>query len=94
MPLLANTTLFPLGSTATLQNPWDYRDTLDDFIKLCIANMFFSGVGLVLGYWATFLVIDKVWCGRKRIQLMGFAMLSVLFLIMGACRWLTSYTSH
>ncbi|KIP05542.1 hypothetical protein PHLGIDRAFT_25025 [Phlebiopsis gigantea 11061_1 CR5-6] len=59
-------------------------NTFDDFINLCVANMFFSGVGLVLGYWATFCVIDNVkWGGRKRIQMMGFAMLSVLFLIMG-----------
>lgn len=84
MALLPNTTLFPLGSTATLENPWDYSDTFNDFINLCVANMFFSGVGLVLGYWTTFCVIDNVkWGGRKRIQMMGFAMLSVLFLIMG-----------
>ena len=37
--------------------------------------------GLIPGYWATFLLIDS-W-GRKPIQLMGFAMLTALFIIMG-----------
>lgn len=38
---------------------------------------------LMPGYLASFLVIDR-W-GRKPIQLMGFTMLSILFLILGMC---------
>ncbi len=38
---------------------------------------------LMPGYLASFLIIDS-W-GRKPLQLMGFIMLSILFLIMGAC---------
>ena len=38
---------------------------------------------LMPGYLASFLVIDS-W-GRKPLQLMGFIMLSILFLILGTC---------
>lgn len=50
--------------------------------NICIGNIILSVAGLIPGYWATFLVIDK-W-GRKPIQLMGFTMLTILFIIMGA----------
>lgn len=46
----------------------------------CIENLILSA-GLVPGYWATFLFIDS-W-GRRPIQLMGFIVLTILFLIMG-----------
>ncbi|EPT01390.1 hypothetical protein FOMPIDRAFT_1023292 [Fomitopsis schrenkii] len=49
--------------------------------NICIGNIILSVAGLIPGYWATFLVIDK-W-GRKPIQLMGFTMLTILFVIMG-----------
>ncbi|EJF64691.1 phosphate transporter [Dichomitus squalens] len=49
--------------------------------NITIGNMVLSAAGLIPGYWATFLVIDK-W-GRKPIQLMGFTMLTILFIIMG-----------
>lgn len=49
--------------------------------NICIGNIILSVAGLIPGYWATFLVIDK-W-GRKPIQLMGFIMLTILFIIMG-----------
>ena len=51
--------------------------------NITVGNMILSAAGLIPGYWATFLVIDK-W-GRKPIQLMGFTMLTILFVIMGAC---------
>ncbi|KAI0323903.1 phosphate transporter [Cubamyces sp. BRFM 1775] len=49
--------------------------------NITIGNMVISVAGLIPGYWATFLLIDR-W-GRKPIQLMGFTMLTILFLIMG-----------
>ena len=52
-----------------------------DFKNLIAANMLLSAVGLVPGYWATFLLVEKL--GRKRIQMFGFVILTVLFAIMG-----------
>ncbi|KAI0775042.1 phosphate transporter [Trametes elegans] len=49
--------------------------------NITVGNMVLSVAGLIPGYWATFLVIDR-W-GRKPIQLMGFTMLTILFVIMG-----------
>ncbi|KAI9000665.1 phosphate transporter [Trametes punicea] len=49
--------------------------------NITIGNMVISVAGLIPGYWATFLFIDS-W-GRKPIQLMGFIMLTILFVIMG-----------
>jgi MFS transporter, PHS family, inorganic phosphate transporter len=43
--------------------------------------MIIVSAALLPGYLAAFLVIDS-W-GRKPLQLMGFIMLSILFLIMG-----------
>ena len=40
--------------------------------------------GLIPGYWVAFLFIDS-W-GRKPIQLMGFIVLTALFIIMGKYR--------
>ncbi|KAI0091412.1 major facilitator superfamily domain-containing protein [Irpex rosettiformis] len=57
------------------------NDVFRDFKNLIIANLLLSAVGLVPGYWATFLVIEKL--GRKKIQMIGFGMLTVLFAIMG-----------
>ena len=44
--------------------------------------MILSAAGLIPGVWTTFLLVD--WWGRKPIQLMGFVMLTILYLIMGA----------
>ena len=49
--------------------------------NLSLGNLILSVAGLVPGYWATFIFIDR-W-GRKPIQFMGFSVLTVLFLIMG-----------
>ncbi|KAG9315075.1 major facilitator superfamily domain-containing protein [Chiua virens] len=49
--------------------------------NVCVGNLILSVAGLIPGYWASFLVIDT-W-GRKPIQLMGFSVLTVLFVIMG-----------
>lgn len=49
--------------------------------NICVGNLILSVAGLIPGYWVTFLFIDS-W-GRKPIQLMGFIMLTILFIIMG-----------
>ncbi|KAH9847518.1 inorganic phosphate transporter [Lenzites betulinus] len=46
-----------------------------------LGNVILSLAGLVPGYWATFIFIDR-W-GRKPIQFMGFGVLTIIFLIMG-----------
>ncbi|KAJ2992540.1 hypothetical protein NUW54_g7908 [Trametes sanguinea] len=49
--------------------------------NVSLGNLILSLAGLVPGYWAAFVFIDR-W-GRKPIQFMGFAALTVLFLVMG-----------
>jgi hypothetical protein len=49
--------------------------------NVCVGNLILSAAGLIPGYYFTFLFIDK-W-GRKPIQLMGFIMLAILFIILG-----------
>jgi len=49
--------------------------------NICVGNLILSVAGLIPGYWVSFLLIDS-W-GRKPIQLMGFIVLTVLFIIMG-----------
>ncbi|KAJ7494612.1 inorganic phosphate transporter [Mycena galericulata] len=49
--------------------------------NVCVGNLIFSVAGLIPGYYASFFLIDS-W-GRKPIQLMGFTVLTVLFIIMG-----------
>lgn len=49
--------------------------------NITVGNMILSVAGLIPGYWATFLLVDR-W-GRKPIQLMGFIMLTILFCCMG-----------
>jgi PHS family inorganic phosphate transporter-like MFS transporter len=53
----------------------------DNLNNICIGNLILSAAGLIPGYYASFLVIDK-W-GRKPIQLMGFTMLTIIFCILG-----------
>ncbi|KAA1467701.1 phosphate permease [Dentipellis sp. KUC8613] len=49
--------------------------------NVSVGNLILSVAGLIPGYWASFLVIDS-W-GRKPIQLMGFTVLTALFICMG-----------
>ncbi|KAF7369694.1 Phosphate transporter [Mycena venus] len=49
--------------------------------NVCVGNLIFSIAGLIPGYYASFLLIDR-W-GRRPIQLMGFIILTVVFIIMG-----------
>lgn len=50
-------------------------------------NMILAAAGLIPGAWTTFFLID--WWGRKPIQLLGFTMLTVLYVTMG-----TSHSSY
>jgi len=49
--------------------------------NVSIGNLILAVAGLIPGYWVSFLFIDS-W-GRKPIQLMGFSVLTILFVIMG-----------
>jgi PHS family inorganic phosphate transporter-like MFS transporter len=53
----------------------------DNLKNVSVGNMIISAAGLIPGYWVTFLFVDH-W-GRKPIQLMGFIILTILFIIMG-----------
>jgi PHS family inorganic phosphate transporter-like MFS transporter len=57
------------------------RGVYDNLHNICVGNLILSAAGLIPGYWVTFLFIDS-W-GRKPIQLMGFIMLTILFVILG-----------
>ncbi|KXN84109.1 Inorganic phosphate transporter PHO84 [Leucoagaricus sp. SymC.cos] len=63
------------------QNISDAKGLYDNISNICIGNLILSAAGLIPGYWVSFLFIDT-W-GRKPIQLMGFIILTVLFVIMG-----------
>jgi PHS family inorganic phosphate transporter-like MFS transporter len=49
--------------------------------NVAVGNIILAVAGLIPGYWASFFIIDSV--GRKPIQLMGFSMMTILFIIMG-----------
>ncbi|KAI0648954.1 phosphate transporter [Trametes meyenii] len=49
--------------------------------NISVGNMILAVAGLIPGAWTAFLVVDS-W-GRKPIQLLGFIMLTILYLIMG-----------
>ncbi|KAF7312350.1 Inorganic phosphate transporter [Mycena indigotica] len=53
----------------------------DNLHNIAVGNLILSAAGLIPGYYATFLFVDS-W-GRKPIQLMGFIILTALFIIMG-----------
>ncbi|KAK0460022.1 inorganic phosphate transporter [Desarmillaria tabescens] len=53
----------------------------DNLNNISVGNLILSAAGLIPGYWVCFLFIDS-W-GRKPIQLMGFIVLTILFIIMG-----------
>ncbi|KAG8947870.1 Inorganic phosphate transporter pho84 [Tulasnella sp. 424] len=65
------------GSKATNPNQKVY----DNLFNTAVGNIIIAVAGLVPGYWVSFLFIDS-W-GRKPIQLMGFVMLTIIFVIMG-----------
>ncbi|KAG0307664.1 Inorganic phosphate transporter pho84 [Dissophora globulifera] len=54
----------------------------DDLWKTTLGNLTVACLGFVPGYWFTVFLIEKM--GRKRIQFMGFGMLTILFVILSA----------
>ncbi|CAG8484137.1 3611_t:CDS:2 [Acaulospora morrowiae] len=50
--------------------------------NMSVGNILITMLGTVPGYWCTVIFVDK-W-GRKPIQMMGFGVLTVLFLILGS----------
>lgn len=63
----SSTTKTALGAYTTLHN-------------VCVGNIILAIAGLIPGYYATFLLVDS-W-GRKPIQLMGFVLLTIIFVCM------------
>ncbi|RIB09674.1 phosphate transporter [Gigaspora rosea] len=61
----------------------DSQDTFSILWNLSVGNIIITMLGTIPGYWFTVFLVDK-W-GRKKIQLMGFIVLTVLFLIWGLC---------
>jgi len=57
------------------------RAVYDNLHNICVGNLILSAAGLIPGYWVSFFLIDS-W-GRKPIQLMGFCILTVLFVVLG-----------
>lgn len=68
-----------IGFGGTL--PKGSQGVYKNLLNVSVGNIILSVAGLIPGYWATFFLIDK-W-GRKPIQLMGFIVLTALFIIMG-----------
>ncbi|KAG9007798.1 Inorganic phosphate transporter pho84 [Tulasnella sp. JGI-2019a] len=65
------------SSTSTNPNLKVY----ETLFNACVGNIILSVAGLIPGYWVSFLFIDS-W-GRKPIQLMGFVLLTIIFICMG-----------
>ncbi|ORE04599.1 phosphate:H+ symporter [Rhizopus microsporus var. microsporus] len=49
--------------------------------RVCVGNVIINLLGSVPGYWISVFTIDKL--GRKPIQIMGFIMLTIMFVILG-----------
>ncbi|KAJ1851866.1 hypothetical protein LPJ76_005837 [Coemansia sp. RSA 638] len=59
-----------------------YKDKPSHFIiRNCLGNIIINILGSVPGYWITVFTIERL--GRKTIQLMGFAMLTILYIVLG-----------
>jgi PHS family inorganic phosphate transporter-like MFS transporter len=56
-------------------------DAYTAIFRTCVGNIIINLLGSVPGYWISVFTIDKI--GRKTIQIMGFSMLTILFVILG-----------
>ncbi|KAJ2585750.1 hypothetical protein H4R99_008640 [Coemansia sp. RSA 1722] len=56
-------------------------DPYDVLTRNCLGNIIINVLGSVPGYWISVFTIEKL--GRKWIQLMGFAALTVLYVVIG-----------
>lgn len=57
------------------------NDVYESLFRICSGSLVLTVAGFLPGFWVSFFLVDS-W-GRKPIQLMGFSVLTVLFLIMG-----------
>ncbi|QRV90022.1 Sugar (and other) transporter [Ceratobasidium sp. AG-Ba] len=71
-------TAIGFGSSGSTVKQVKVYETLHN---VSVGNLILSAGGLIPGYWATFLFVDS-W-GRKPIQLMGFTLLTIIFVCMG-----------
>ncbi|CAE6476760.1 unnamed protein product, partial [Rhizoctonia solani] len=69
---------------------YNLEHSRDIMLEASKGNLILAAGGLIPGYWATFFLIDS-W-GRKPIQIMGFIVLTVIFLVMGGA-WKTLHDS-
>ncbi|OBZ83095.1 Repressible high-affinity phosphate permease [Choanephora cucurbitarum] len=56
-------------------------DAYNAVFKACVGNLIINLLGSVPGYWITVFTVDKI--GRKTIQIMGFTVLTIMFVILG-----------
>ncbi|KAI8365517.1 phosphate:H+ symporter [Blakeslea trispora] len=56
-------------------------DAYQSVFRVCVGNIIINLLGSVPGYWISVFTIDKL--GRKFIQIMGFTMLTIMFVILG-----------
>ncbi|CEP14820.1 hypothetical protein [Parasitella parasitica] len=56
-------------------------DAYNAVFRTCVGNVIINLLGSVPGYWISVFTIDKL--GRKTIQIMGFTMLTIMFVILG-----------
>ncbi|ORZ01002.1 phosphate:H+ symporter [Syncephalastrum racemosum] len=56
-------------------------DAYEAVFKTCVGNVIINLLGSVPGYWISVFTIDYL--GRKFIQIMGFTMLTIMFVILG-----------
>jgi PHS family inorganic phosphate transporter-like MFS transporter len=57
------------------------NDVYEMLYKVAVGNIILVCAGALPGYWATMLTVDII--GRKPIQMMGFVVLTLLFLVWG-----------
>ncbi|ORX50894.1 phosphate:H+ symporter [Hesseltinella vesiculosa] len=56
-------------------------DPYEAVFRTCVGNLIINLLGSVPGYWISVFTIDKL--GRKFIQIMGFIMLTIMFVVLG-----------
>ncbi|KAI7859702.1 phosphate:H+ symporter [Circinella umbellata] len=56
-------------------------DPYNAVFRTCVGNIIINLLGSVPGYWITVFTVDYI--GRKTIQIMGFTMLTIFFVILG-----------
>ncbi|KAI8075169.1 phosphate:H+ symporter [Gongronella butleri] len=56
-------------------------DPYEAIFRVCVGNLIIVLLGSVPGYWISVFTIDII--GRKTIQIMGFTMLTIMFIIIG-----------